>query len=255
MNYQVVSLFITSILNAAFGYVILRGQRKITNIVFSLIAVAVSLWSVVLGFFILESNLDNALILANVYYTVAAAIPVLFLFFSQTFLNLRHFSRINIAYLIPMMLFLLLMTVDKNILLYGVYDVNGQKNVVFNNLTYLCYGVYFLIYIVFSYYHLIRRYLMLKSSIEKIQIKFILVGTSIALFLGMFFNLLIPAFGIYTYIWLGPIFTIIMIASIGYAITRHHLFDIKVIAVEITISIIWFFVFVQTYSRKRLRLK
>src|SRR3989338_8189985 len=85
MEYQIVTLFIIAILNAVFGYFVVRGGGKATNTIFSLVAISVSLWALNLAFFIKSNNLESALIFANLYYIFAAAIPVLFFCFSLVF--------------------------------------------------------------------------------------------------------------------------------------------------------------------------
>jgi hypothetical protein len=43
------------------------------------------------------------------------------------------------------------------------------------------------------------------------------------------FNLVLPGMGNTQWIWLGPLFTIILIGSTAYAIVKHRLMDIRMI--------------------------
>jgi len=87
MEYQIVILFVIAILNSVFSYFIIKGGRKITDKLFSLVTLAVAFWSFNLAFFIKTLNLNDALIFANLYYISAAIIPLLFFYFSFVFPN------------------------------------------------------------------------------------------------------------------------------------------------------------------------
>ncbi len=244
MNYQVVLLFIVAILNAVFSFFTLRGKKDITNILFSLFTLALALWALNIAFFINTSNLSSALIFANLYYIMASAIPLLFFYFSMYFLEYKKPTRIHFLYLVPFLLLLLSFTIDKNVLLKSIYVGQIDKEVVFNNINYLFYIIYFIFYVVISYYNLLKSFFSTKELIKKIQLKFIIVGTIFAYILGMIFNLFLPAIGNYHNIWLGPLFTLIMVFSMEYAILKHHLFGTKVVVAEMLTFMILVFILI-----------
>ncbi|NIT73509.1 hypothetical protein GWO43_22050, partial [candidate division KSB1 bacterium] len=49
----------------------------------------------------------------------------------------------------------------------------------------------------------------------------------------MIFNLFLPALGNYQHIWLGPIFSLIMVASLAYAVFKHRLFNVRIVVAEV----------------------
>jgi signal transduction histidine kinase len=51
--------------------------------------------------------------------------------------------------------------------------------------------------------------------------------------LGSVTNLVLPTFDIFSFTWLGPIFTLILVTTIFIAILRYHLFNIKLIVTEL----------------------
>ena len=253
MPYQVVLLFVVAVINAVFSYFILRGPKSPTNILFSLVTLAVSFWSINLAFFILNSDLDAALIFANFYYISAAAIPFLFFFFSVFFLNenqkLRFYHYLLIS---PIILLILFLFVNKNFLVTDVFNGTYGKNVHFTGYHYEYYILYFIFYVILAYYQLFRKFLITKTEIGTAQLKFIFVGTLISFALGMYFNLILPALGNYEFIWLGPPFSLIMILSIGYAIARHNLFNIGVVATEVLTFFIWFLILLRMLTTESL---
>lgn len=79
---------------------------------------------------------------------------------------------------------------------------------------------------------LIKKTRQAKGEVKK-QLKVILAGTVITYTLIMAFNFILPVvFNNLKFIPLAPIFTIAFIGFTAYAIIRHHLLDVKVIATE-----------------------
>jgi signal transduction histidine kinase len=86
---------------------------------------------------------------------------------------------------------------------------------------------------------LIDKVLRSKAS-ERLQFIFILIGTSITYTLIIIFNFILPViFNNLTYIPLAPLFTIPFIAFTTYAIIKHHLFNVRVVATELLIFALW----------------
>lgn len=247
MEYQIVTLFIIAILNGVFSYFIIRGNRNSTNILFTFVTLSVSLWSLNLAFFIKTSDLDKALTYANAYYIFAALIPLLFFYFSLVFPNGNcRFKKRYFLFTIPLGIFILAIFLDKNFILQEIHHHNLGKDVILNKTSYMLYGLYFISFVLSSYYILLKRYGAVKDNLEKLKIKFVVWGTALSYLLGMFFNLFLPWAGNYGYIWLGPLFSLIMVASLGYATVKHHLFNEKVITTEILTFSLIFFILVRT---------
>ena len=76
---------------------------------------------------------------------------------------------------------------------------------------------------------------MLKTqSIERVQFKTVLTGTLITFLLILTFNLVLPlGFKQLRFIPLGAIFVFPFVLFTAYAIIKHHLLNVKVIATEI----------------------
>ena len=247
MEYQTATLFLIAILNSVFGYFVIKGNKRNTNILFSLVTTSVSLWSLNLAFFIKTTNLNNALIFANLYYILAATIPLLFFYFSLIFPNKdRKIKKIYYLFSTPFIFFVLSVLNNQNILIKEIFFYQGNKDVVLNKISYGIYFLYFIFFVILSYFFLTKNYKETKSNLEITQLKFVIFGTFISYALGMFFNLFLPLIGNYNYIWLGPPFSLIMVISIGYAIIKHHLFNKKVVATEILTFLLVFFILVRT---------
>lgn len=204
------------------------------------------MWAVGLAYFILSENLITSLYLANFYYISAAGIPAFFLLFSYIFLNKNPSKIIQYIIILPYIL-LSLLFLDKNFLISKVFLSDWGKDVVINTNCYLVYSGYFLVMVVLAYYSLIKSYIENKNPEERSQLKFIIVGTFFGFIFGMIFNLFLPYFGNYKYIYLGPVFSFSMVASIAYSITRHHLFKMKVVVTEVLVFALWVFILIRTF--------
>src|SRR3989344_3172270 len=229
MNIEVSLLFIAASVNCLLSLLVLLGKRDKVNIIYSIFVLFASFWAIGLAFFILETDLFRSLYIANFYYIAAAGIPAFFLYFSIIFLNTDQNKNKILHFIIK-----------------NVFNTTWGKDVTINTLNYILYSVYFITFVILAYFKLIDSYLTTRNSEEKSQLRFILMGTLIGFIFGMIFDLFLPFFGDYKHIYLGPIFSFTMVASIAYSITRHHLFDMKVIVTEILVFILWVFIFIRT---------
>lgn len=226
---------------------VLLGKRDKTNYIYSIFVLFASLWAVGLAFFLTESDLLISQYIANFYYIAAAGIPTFFLYFSLVFLaEDRSDNRFRPFLVIPFFLLVLGFIFDKSFLIKEVYLTNWGKDVVINKINYIIFSIYFLIYVILAYFKLLYSYLISPQGQIKDQLKFIILGTSIGFIFGMVFNLILPAFGDYSHIYLGPLFSIVMVASIAYSMTKHNLFNMKIIVTELLVFIMWLFIFIRT---------
>lgn len=247
MELQTKLLFITTFVNSVLSLFVLFGKRDRTNIVYSLFVLFASMWSVGLALFIGEVNLNVSLVLANFYYFAAAGIPAFFLYFTLIFPNENRVVKKSVLYIfLPLITFGILVILNKKFLINEVYKTNWGKDVIFNFNIYFIYTVYFVVYVLASYYNLFRSYQLAKNKDEINQIRLLVAGTLIGFVFGMLFNLVLPILGNYRLIWLGPVFSFSMVVSIAYSINKYHLFNIKVVATQLLVFMLWLFILIRT---------
>lgn len=70
------------------------------------------------------------------------------------------------------------------------------------------------------------------GKILRRQIKLVMYGVGTASIIGVTFNLILPIFGNYDYIQLGPAGATIFVALIAYAVARYSLFDVRLAIVR-----------------------
>lgn len=65
------------------------------------------------------------------------------------------------------------------------------------------------------------------ESILKQQSEIFFWGYLSSSIIGVTFNLILPWFGNYELIWVGPTSALVFVSATSYAIIKHHLFDIR----------------------------
>ena len=223
-------LFVAAAFNLTLSSVIVfHNPKSRINIAYALAALAAALWAAAIALFRL-AEFPSGLGLVRFYYVVAGLIAVFFLEFALVFPDesRNRSPRWSVALYVPITLFTVLLFGDSFISAY-VARPEG-KDIVLGS-AYPFYVVYFLGYVGAAFWILVRRFLR-ADGMARAQLKLVLIGVGIAMFLGMWFNLLLPLLGDYRYIWVGPPFTMVMVGFIAYAIFKHNLYNIKIIATE-----------------------
>lgn len=100
----------------------------------------------------------------------------------------------------------------------------------------LSYGIYFLV-----------KNREVSGPIVRRQINYILVAVTLAAGSGLFFNILLPIFGLYNLYYLGPSATIFFTTIVTYALFRYRFFDLRVSFYQALINSFKLFVTVFCY--------
>ena len=229
-------LSVMAMANLLLGFFVSKSNRKRkADIFYTLLAISVAVWSVSIYFF-REANFSNLVSMwGSVVYISAAATAFFFLYFSLFFANGEKIKTIFHIILIGVFggLSCLILTTDLIIEGVVVGEING---LLFGGVHFL-YGFYFLVFFGIGILNLIFRHSGASKEI-KAQIKYILAGSILSVSLGIFTNIILFTRGLFQYNWLGPTSTIFMVVCMAYAITKHHLFDVRVIATELLVGLV-----------------
>jgi len=205
-----------------------RGNKVSFNLIFTLINFFVAIWSLaIVGFF---SN-DLPIYLHWIEWTHFSAlmIAVLFAFFSFFFPK-RIISK-NPLYGLAILLPAVIVTYfifSSNAIIGGSFGTTYEIGS-----GYIAFALLVMAYFFVGYITLFTQYRRTKEKGAKKQILYVLGGALISSALAMVTDLIFPYLGIFTYTWLGPIFTLVLVFAIFVAVLRYKLFDIKAIITEI----------------------
>lgn len=223
------ALIVTFAINIWFTVVILRktkGERY--KLIFSLLLISVALWSGAMLFFRILQPGSLVFALARLIYFAAATTALLFFLFADYFPSDR--SLLRKPWLAAVLLYYIIVVY---LSFFTQYILQGVGNS--NGVNYLSYGwgnqVYGL-YILLAYgagaYLLFKKYFR-SQGLARLQLRFIILGMVTSGAIGFFNNFVLTYLGDFSYNWLGPSSTLIMVVAINYAMIKHRLMDIRVV--------------------------
>lgn len=240
-NFDVINIILILVvfINAVLGFFIFfRNRKNLVNIWFAVFVFSLVCWTISMFFYRGADAAESAIFWVKALYASALFIPVFFIIFSLYFLkgkSLKNPLRLSIIFLPTFILFCLVF--KSGAIIKGVEILSEQENVILWGSYYFSYNVYFILYFAVLFIILFRKYFLF-DGIDRVQVKYILMGTFIPSVLANISNLLLPSFGIFEFNWAGQIFTLIMVVFVVYAVVKHHLLNIKIIATEIFSSLI-----------------
>jgi signal transduction histidine kinase len=221
-----------------------QNRRSATNVSFFILTLGVACWGIsMLLFRNIAGDFDVSLA-SRLLYASAAIIPFASLYFAKIFPELTpQFTRAE-KYFAPIpFIVAVVISLVPGLLIDHAYVIAGTENfIVFNQGLHGLYIFYIVGYFSWVFLILIKKYLR-STGLPRQQVLYMLIGTFTTASIGVFTNLLLPFFGVFTLNWLGQIGVLAMITSITYAILKHHLFDAKIIATEIFVFFLWVFIF------------
>ena len=104
--------------------------------------------------------------------------------------------------------------------------LNNEGNSVILGPVYIIWGIYLAIIYNYGLFILAKK-LIISKGFDRVQIKYILIAGILPMIVGIVPNIIIPLFGNYRYIFIGPFASIVMALIITYAILKHRLMDIR----------------------------
>lgn len=232
LYFNVVSLlgFFTVSIVGIIAY--LRRDKKSENKFWFLLCMSASFWSLFF-FLIINSPTKELSLLLRIFLDTFVILVVLFwLRFVFAFLDIRKDKFFNYVALSAFAMFLLNMSPN---FIKDMVPQNGFNYYVEAGFGYYVYSAYFLFFISYGFILLFQAQSK-TTGVKSNQIKYVILA-SILGFIGASSAFLL-SFGVpflpYPFILL-PIFPLLIL----YAITKYHLFDIKVIATELLTFALW----------------
>ncbi|MEM5810075.1 MAG: histidine kinase N-terminal 7TM domain-containing protein [Candidatus Aenigmatarchaeota archaeon] len=250
MSLNFLLLLIATLLHLLIAiFIYSKNPKSKINLWFSLITVSVALWAFTNAICFKVKTLGAAIFWSEISYISAIFIAASFLYFSLFFppevSSLKkqlpkRYHKIYLIFSVPLVSIITLIPgfTIKTIILHPWKIITGTGLYVF--------AIYFLGTMGWGFLNLIRKY-PFSRGIERLQLKYLFLGAILSSFLGAIFNLILPLFGNYQFVWLGPLFTFFLITFITLAITRYHLFEIKVILTELLVWLMGILLFINVF--------
>ncbi len=232
-------------LNFILFLVIFMGGRGRVNVTFSVFIFFITLWSVANYLAEILNNAIAVRLLVGLTYAAAIIIVTLFLRFVSLFPEneSRKLSTIEIICYSTSFLFVL---ISFTRLITDEVIITDPRNLLTNGPAIYAYILYLILVTISSFAILFAKYSRLKGT-QRHQIIFVIIGALLTVAGAILTNLVIPLItGNYEITRYGPYFSIFLIAFSTYAILKHHLFSVKVIATEVITFALWMFILIRT---------
>jgi len=213
MSIQNLFLLAAGIINLLMSILVFsRGvKNNKINLYFSLLTFFSFLWSI--GVLLARVLVGPWwLFWAQLNYPVALAIALSFFYFSVYFpyITKKYGKTINILFLAIFSFFFII------VFRVGLFIIGFNKDPMFtdytlylNKMSYILYAIFFIVVVLISLYNLFIKYLSAEGVLRQ-RIKAFLIAILVAFLLGSYFDLILPYFANFRYVWLGPIFTFLI---------------------------------------------
>lgn len=224
--YSIPQLISSILLCSLALFVYFNNRKSLTNVIFSTLCLAATVWLFTFGFSYLSRSKNTADILLRVGYAGVIFIPITFYHFVSLFLNKK--AEISNH---KMLMIYLIGCIFVYTVLFTSYFTKGLYHYFWGY--YPKAGFIHILFLIFFFLLYLRSFWLLYISSKdtsftmeyKNRIRYVLL----ALFMGLLPGLdMIPNYGIEIYPY-GFVFVLLFISAITYAIVRHHLMEIEVI--------------------------
>ncbi|MFA4996342.1 MAG: ATP-binding protein [Patescibacteria group bacterium] len=236
-----VLLLSVSIASIGLGLIIfLRNTKNNANLYYGLFSMFLAVWSFGMWMYAKDPiDYNRIIIWSKILHFAGISVAVNLLFFSLAFTVNKLLSKIYIKLiLLTPTIFLFWFTLFTNKVISSVNFLPDNRQLIYGPFYFIYFGI-FVLYMFLALVVLTKKYLV-SSSVLKQQLKYICLGIGIPSSIALVINMVLPALGNFRIAWSGPIVIFAIIASIGYAITKHHLFEIKVIVSEVSVVLLFF---------------
>ncbi len=206
-------------------YVISANPRRDVNRVFGLFCVFAFVWITGILLVRLSPSKEQAMLWGRVAFFGCPLAAGFFLYFSLIFPERTIQKRVSNPYflLIPGVAFALL--AFTGLILKDVEPTPWGYDSVHGSL-YGPFIIYVFFYTVLGILHLFTKFINTSSPIRKLQLKYVLLGLTVAPVIALITNALLPALWSSRFTDVGPTSFIVLVVSTSYAIVRHRLMDI-----------------------------
>lgn len=248
-NFDFIIVGVTVVAMIIMGVMVLTSNRhSVTNRTFFFLLLAIIFWSLLNYFSFKFKEYDIVLWILRFVMFFA----VWFSFFIFQFLYVLPESKIFFSkkykfILIPLVAVISILTLTPFVF-KGIEEFSSQGEVskVINGPAIFLFGITTISLNIAGLFYLIKKNIQSKIESEKHQYYLIFLGMLLTISLIVIFNFLFPAFlNESRYIALAALFTFPFIAFTSYAILKHGLFNVKVIATELLVFAIWIVVLIQ----------
>ena len=244
-----VSLIVVAAFNLFLGFLVLsKDKRNQVNIIYILLVICLATWALTILMSWIELGVKHIDFWSNATFWGPSLLTGLLLYFAIIFPEDRkiHLKTLIIILIPAFILIVLALLKLINTKTYNPWTIErGFGIYVFN--------IYFVSCILLTFIKLYKTYKR-SSGITRKQVGLFFLGLVIAVIFGALFNLFLPlVIGNAQLTFIGPSLSgTIFAVFIAYAITKHHLMNIRVIATELLVGMVGIILLIDLLTSKGL---
>lgn len=231
LDFRNIIVLISLAIHASLLWVLYRYARKThSGRAYSVAILAIVGW--IFPMFLFRMHLfGETLLWARMLYIMASLTSTTFLFFTFIFPdNKRPAQWIQILLLLEN-LFIVFICLHPTWMIRGIKFVQGKEDIILWGPLYFVYSSHISLFFLAGFIILFKKWHR-ETGLAKKQIIYILGGYFLGANLAMTTNLILPWFGYFELNWLGQFFSTLVAAFTTFAILKHQLLNIRVIATE-----------------------
>ncbi len=212
MDIEGLLLLITTGVN--FGpafFILLKNWRNKINVWFAATLFLIAVWSFCMAMF--RASFEPRLIRmwSDLYYLMAALIALTFFYFTHSFpVEIKKLSRFVHVTALAVTIILVFIIFSEGIVGDIRRSASYGHDVAIHPMNYFLYCVYFFGFLAVSFIHLRKKMVLIPAFTKKV-VEIVFYATLLSAIAGSVFDLMLPLFGNYRLIWIGPLFTIVMV--------------------------------------------
>jgi signal transduction histidine kinase len=223
------------VMTASFGY---NGEGRGAAYFVYLFNIAAIIWWLAATILFRIADATNIGFYTRNMYVSATFIASSFYYFSSMFpeRHLVHKARV-VQVVCANMLVVALILFGDSVVAGG--KIAESRNSAILGKYFVLYAAYIMGYLTASFVALYGKYRREDNTVRKAQLFHMFLGYSVSGFLAFAADLFLPFFGHFEYLWVGPAATAIVAMLTAYAVMKHRLFSIKIIAIEFAVFALW----------------
>lgn len=233
-------VIVAGILSFVYGLLVYaRNRSSLVSQSFFTFALSVGVWSIAMAIYRSPEVTPLVVWAARLLYVAAALIPATFIIFVRLFeADVNPSWRWYALALVPCSI-MVLISFTPHVLIEAVLkQASAEPRIVFDPRWHLLYILYIITYGSAGFWILFRKYKTAQTE-RRNKLLYIMMGTFIPLSVSVITNLILPFLGDFDFNWVGQISTFAMTSLITYGMFRHNVFDVRVIATELLMFLLW----------------
>ncbi len=223
--------------------------RVVSKGLFSLICSQFMLWALSILVFVTTTNPAVALASSKIYYIASSCFAVALAFFAYHYPRNTKLPTLGVLVSLGAWLVLagMIVLVDDFMVREFVPTASGGWHGIINPTGYGIFSIFFVLFFVIAIAIAFYKYFSYRGA-ERLRASVYAFGVLLNSIPGFIANLALPAFGIYEYVWVGPVASVVVVMMIAYSVYKHRLLDIKAFFVNLFVYVLSLALIILAYA-------